>query len=143
MLIITNRYLAVWICALLLVGGCGEEVPQKYQVAGMVTFRDKVVPTGSITFAPRGGGKLVVTAIGQDGSYRLEALPGTYQVGVASVAEVAAGKAGFEQRTQPSMLPDWYSYPGRSGIEVTVEEKEENVFDISLRKVIEPVRGKR
>ena len=72
-------------------------------------------------------------AINEDGSYRLEAVPGTYQVGIASPPELPAGREAFEQPAPPSLVPDWYGYPGRSGIEVTVEEKEENVFDIALQ----------
>ena len=106
--------------------------PQKYSLTGKITFRYKVVPTRSVTSAPQGAGKLAATAINQDSSHRLEVAPGTYRVGVASVAKVASGREGFEQPTVPSMMPDWYSYPGRSGIQVTVEEKEENVFNITL-----------
>ena len=129
----STRYLALLVCAILLATGCADDGPQKYPLTGKVTFRDKVVPAGSVTLAPQGGGKLVATAIHQDGSYRLEALPGTYHVGVASVTpDMPTGKEAFGQPGPPSMVPDWYSYPGRSGIEVTVEEKEENVFDIVL-----------
>ena len=129
----SNWYLPVLVGAILLATGCTDRRPQTYPLTGKVTIGDQVVPSGSVTLAPRGGGRLVVTAINEDGSYRLEAVPGTYQVGIASPPELPAGREAFEQPAPPSLVPDWYGYPVRSGIEVTVEDKEENVFDIVLQ----------
>ena len=112
--------------------GCGEQAPELFDVSGRITYKKNILTSGSVTFAPKGGGDLIVVAISADGEYKLQAPVGTYEVGVASMAEIADGKEGFEQAAAKPTLPGKYSYPSRSGIVVTVEEKELNQLDIQL-----------
>ncbi len=113
-------------------GGCGDGGPPKYKISGKVTYKQKIIPTGSVTFAPKGGGDLIVVAISDEGEYQLEAPAGEYEVAVAAIGEVADGVEGFKQMTPRPLLPDRFSYPARSGIVVTVVETELNAIDLSL-----------
>lgn len=118
---------------LLLPIGCGKRGPDVFGVSGQVTYKDNAITSGSVTFAPKGGGDLIVVAISDDGGYQLQAPVGTYEVGVASMAEIAEGREGFEQQSVKPTLPGEYSYPSRSGVVVTVVEKELNQIDIQLK----------
>jgi len=129
--LLSRRHLAVAVF-LLVCAGCGGG-PAEYEVTGTVTYKDNLIPTGSVTYAPQGGGQLIVTAIAEDGTYKLQAPIGTYEVGIAAIGEVAEGREGFEQRTPQPLLPGRFSYPSRSGVVVTVEEKDDNLIDLSLR----------
>ena len=101
-------------------------------MTGTVTYKDKVIPTGSVTFAPLGGGKLIVTAIQEDPTYQLQAPIGEYEVAVAAIAEVAEGRRGFEQKTPRPLLPERFSFPSRSGLVVTVSEQGQNEADLKM-----------
>ena len=99
---------------------------------GSVTYKGEPIPSGAVTFAPKGGGQLVVVAI-EDGAYTLEAPVAEYEVGVTATAEIAQGMEGFEQKAERPSLPSKYSHPSRSGILVTVEDTEVNEIDLTIK----------
>ncbi len=55
---------------LVLLVGCGEKGPKRYDISGKVTYGGQPIPAGSITFIPSGGNQGPAgTAIIEDGSY--------------------------------------------------------------------------
>lgn len=113
--------------------GCGEGGVPSFEVRGKVSYQQRNISSGSVTFAPIGGGKLIVTAISENGEYQLEAPEGKYEVAVASIAEVIGGPEGFDQKPSKSLLPDRFSIPSRSGITAIVEATKLNEIDLALQ----------
>ena len=111
--------------------GCGTSSPPQFEVRGRVTYKQAAILNGSVTFAPQGGGELIVVGI-SDGDYQLQAPAATYEVAVTAMGEVAEGREGFEQKATRPQLPSRFSHPSRSGIVVSVEEKEINQIDLAL-----------
>jgi hypothetical protein len=71
------------------VGGhdADPHAPDAYAVRGAVTYQDKAVTDGQVTYAPADGGGKPITAKITDGSYELRAPEGRYKVTIT-------GKAG-------------------------------------------------
>ena len=117
----------------LLTIGCGDGGPPSFEVRGKVTYRTQQISSGSVTFAPIGGGELIVSAISENGEYRLKAPEGKYEVAVMSIADVVDGPEGFDQKVTKPLLPDRFSIPSRSGITATVEAKDLNAIDLTIQ----------
>jgi hypothetical protein len=132
-----------WLTAVLLLtgslSGCGgKESSASTAVAGKVSYRGKLLGTGSIVFVPdamRGtGGDPICAAIGPDGAYKLPGagIPdGWYRV---TVAAVGIGPAAPDQRTglPYSLLPDKYRDPEASGLSCEVKPGRENTINFNL-----------
>ena len=139
--------------ALALSAGCGDDgYGRRYAVSGKVTYKGQPLKQGMVTFTPADA-NTGRTASGHvvDGAYALTtvdnedgALPGPYQVAIASV-EVDASKA--EERAKASgagldealvakakrthSIPRKYSLPSTSGLTREVKEQD-NTFDFDL-----------
>ena len=116
-----------------LLSGCGSKTGT---VSGKVTYKDKPVPGGTVTFLV--DGKHTATSpIGTDGSYSIEKVPvGPAKIGVAPPPPAArlpggkmmdpskfgssAEKPAAGPTTKPFTLPPQYLNPNKSGLDYTV-----------------------
>jgi hypothetical protein len=113
-------------------GGCSDQEQERATVHGQVQYRGRVVPGGSIVFAPdtdRGTpNELAIGQIKPDGTYQLESdkggaiAPGWYRVSIGP-SPAAAGLR----------LPDKFRDPLRSGLECQVQPGRENVLNFNLQ----------
>jgi len=121
--------------------GCGTGKPKVYEVQGHVVLEGKPLPYGTVTFfGPRG--KLHdVAEIDADGNYRLQALPGTYRVGVYAHPgyENRSSSALYEEGNAPGatplpgpIVPEKYNHFASSPLSYEVTASAENTFDITL-----------
>jgi hypothetical protein len=95
-------------CLLALLGaiGCGEK-SSGVTVAGTVTYQDKPLESGSLTFYPVSGPG--VTTVIEGGAYSCELEPGEYRATVVVGVTLPAGyKEGDPVPPQAVMLPDAY-----------------------------------
>lgn len=107
-------------------------------VTGKVTYNDKPVTTGTISFVSADK----PTAYGEiepDGSYSLKtvkpgdgATPGSYQVTVISLEDMGDRMPEDRNPLPPPMVPNKYSTAGTSGLTAEVEAGKENVIDFNL-----------
>ena len=64
--------------------GCGEAAPTSYPVTGTVSYQGKPLPLGVVMFISDNG-PAAASNIGEDGTYRLEAVPGKHRVSVVAM----------------------------------------------------------
>ncbi len=142
---------------LLLIAGCGDDsgLGTRYPVSGTVTYKDKPVEKGQISFIPNdprtqhaangyieNGRYTLTTAKAGDG-----ALPGKYKVTITSqdvdntaVIETVVKKGGGGRQGDiakaasqaKNLIPAKYKLTDTSGLEVTVEAKS-NTLDFPLK----------
>lgn len=113
--------------------GCEDSHPQSYPVKGQVTFDEKPVPTGWITFLSAQGGT-VTASIGTDGQFEVELPAGEHRVGVSAPREITAtGLDAFKEAPKPPHVPIALAQPDRTGVVITVHEQEKNTIDIPLK----------
>ena len=70
--------------AFLVLIGCGDTGPARYEVQGVVKYQGKTLPYGAVTFFGEGGSPVVSSEIGPDGSYSLKTEPGVTRVPVVA-----------------------------------------------------------
>jgi hypothetical protein len=116
--------------------GCGHP---KGTVSGIVTYKDKPLPGGFITFVPEQGSGSYSGKIQQDGSYRVADIPaGPVKIGVQapqapkhaesmiSPVDIAKGAKPGAKGAAPASgttyvnIPPSYSDPEKSGLRLTV-----------------------
>ena len=112
--------------------GCGDSGPKKYPVNGTVSYNGRPLPTGTVMFVPEEGGPPAVSTIGDDGSYRLEAVAGRHRVGVTAVPPPPPGANEMNYRPQKPLLPDKFGRPDTSGVSIEVKPDKDNQIDIKL-----------
>jgi hypothetical protein len=133
-----ERMIASWqrIFAVLMVslvfGGCGRHGPAQYPVCGTVTYRGKTVPTGNVMFVPKHGTP-TAAVIGPDGSYRLMAAVGEYQIGVTAVSVPPPGANPETHHPSPPLVPPKFGRPETSGLLAEVDADRQNRIDFKLR----------
>jgi len=122
--------------------GCGGAYDAA--VSGVVKLDGNVVPRGTVTFAPDGGGPTAYGLIQSDGAYQLrtgreEGLPtGKYSVTVAAnEAPVAAGRDGGPPPTGKAITPEWYRNPAASGLSYAIKNGD-NEINIDLTSTPPP-----
>jgi hypothetical protein len=119
--------------AVLALAGCG---PATGSISGKVTFKDKPLPGGTVTFL--GSDKKVRSApIGNDGTYTVEKVAvGEAKIGVApppppprlpggmkmDPSKMGGGPEGAAPTSddKPVIIPDKYQTPEKSGLTFTV-----------------------
>lgn len=126
--------------AFLLVTGCGggPKLPPTAPVSGVVTLNNHPLPRGMVQFVPdvsKGtNGAPAVGNIGPDGRFKLQtagkdgAIVGQHKVAVESRQEVDMSKGSWA----PSLIPEKYNNPDRSGLTFEVKAGKDNTFDIQL-----------
>jgi hypothetical protein len=145
----TLRLIAAASLAVLAVAGCGKDPTGS--IKGTVTFQDKPLPSGTITFLFHGGRGVESARILPDGTYSLPAVPlGESLVTVQTpdprrlpqALRKALDGPGTENATAvakrdaavivPSVpIPKRYNDPGTSGLTYTVGQGE-NLHDFEL-----------
>ncbi|MBY0231230.1 MAG: hypothetical protein K2W96_18265 [Gemmataceae bacterium] len=112
---------------LLLVMGCGGSPPALSPAKGVVKWRGRALPGGTIVFTPdaeRGNrGSMAVGTVGSDGTFALETegkpgcVPGWHRVTVLS---------------RGCALPTRYRDPEMSGQHVEIKPGQENACEVNL-----------
>lgn len=135
------RGTSVWLLVLsLILVGCGgsAERPVMLSVTGKVTFEGAVVGEGKVAFLDPTTGLGGEGAIGSDGSYRLEAPTGTYQVSITppmQVVDAGPNSPPSEEYKKVDNFPDRYRSPDSSGLTATVSaEKLTHDFNMTKKK---------
>lgn len=127
-----------------LAAGCGGG-QAKGTVSGKVTYRDKPLPSGIVTFIPETGAPVHADIQG-DGSYRMSNAPlGPVKIGVQTKsAQDAApsspmprnptdyGKLQSAMMDKESLIPAKYTDPNNSGLTYTVTKGKQQ-HDIDLK----------
>jgi len=129
------------ISALLVLSGCGSHP----YVAGKVTYKDKNLTYGTVSFVGSDGKKQAASILG-DGSYKLVEPPlGTVKVCVeAKPIKLNLGKDKDKkaQKDPPSPIPAHYADPAKSGLTTEIKEGA-NTYDIELKEVAEEKEEKK
>jgi hypothetical protein len=131
------RSIAALAClGVLLIGGCGLRGPKLAPVRGTVTWKGNPVPYGTVMFQPESGP--AATGEIKNGAYvlttdtRKGALLGRHRVTVIALADQSTRLPEERAPLPPPLVPLEYSFPDRSGLTATVEDKE-NVIDFPLK----------
>lgn len=116
-----------WCC------GCGDAGPPTYPVSGVVSYQGKPLPAGVILFRPKQG-PATSAEIGPDGRYALTAVEGSHAVQVVSL-DLPPGSENNDELLAGarSYIPTKYNRFQTSGLQATVEAKDENNIDFPLQ----------
>src|SRR5262245_59320641 len=114
-----NRFLFIAVCltVLLPLAGCGPGRPR--EITGLVRFRDRPLPSGTVVFVGADG-KKAHSVIGTDGRYRVTGLArGTARVAVKTHPRVPPGLLPRDAPKEPLVvIPERYEKPESSGLSV-------------------------
>lgn len=120
---------------MLAVAGCGNAAPIEFQVTGAVTFQDKPVTEGTVTFEDNNTGFAQVFEIGPDGTYSANVPAGDYSLSIQPpmimIADSAQSEGGAEFKKVDN-IPNRYWSAFQSGMDVSVSE--DTKFDVSMVK---------
>jgi hypothetical protein len=141
MLLLRNRFVRAGIAVLclspvLFLAGCSSGGPRLAPVKGTVTYKGKLVSSGTVMFQPEKGP--AATGEIKNGVYVLEtnqrkgAVLGEHRVTVISLADQSGRLPEERSPLPPPMVPLKYSFPDRSGLTAVVEDKD-NVIDFELK----------
>src|SRR5262245_29306401 len=117
--------------ALLVLGlsmmGCSDNLPKRAPVKGMITYKGKSVPQGTIMFQPDDGP--AATAPIKDGQYVLKtfrdgdgAVLGKHRVTVISMEDQSGRLPEDRNPLPPAIVPLDFSFPDKSGLTAQVED---------------------
>jgi hypothetical protein len=130
--------LATCVATLLVLIGCSDGRMRTAPVKGTITYKGKPVPQGSIMFQPENNGPSATANI-KDGSYSLKtyrngdgAVLGKHKVTVISLEDQAGLLPETRANLPPPIVPLHYSFPDKSGLTATVEDKS-NTIDFHLK----------
>jgi len=118
--------------------GCGSGGPPTYPVSGSVVYAGRPVPTGSVTLVPTQGSARASGAIGDDGSFSLEAAAGEYKVAVLaprSSISSEVNETNWEQAfraTAEPYVPGFYGDPETTPLKFTVIADGENLCNVQI-----------
>lgn len=117
--------------ALMLVG-CSTSEPMA-EVSGVVTVGTTAVDSCSVQFHPEGGGRPVSTSTEQGGQYRLSLPPGSYKVVVRNSYQPPAGWKEGDPLPEPKVvIPQAYTQPNTTKLQITIEQPEDVTQDLQL-----------
>ena len=151
---IRGRFLPLLTLVLVLAIGCGKgKSTMPSEVTGKVTYKDKVVGAGTVTFYTQAG-VYGPTTIGADGTYTLKSIPdGETQVTVETESGnknapkptygpkdgkggMSPAPPGANETTAPAgeyvKIPGKYAAKATSGLKVTLVNGKQT-YDISLK----------
>ncbi len=143
----------VLLVLLVLLAGCGgRDHPAVYPVSGTVVYADQPVSAALVTFHGDHAPRLATGTTDAEGRFQLStfgrndgAVPGRHVVTISkmeiddpadanlpgdSMDDALQNPGGVIQAVH--QLPDRYADPGRSDLQVTVSDSEENVFAFVL-----------
>ena len=144
----------VWLVLSAVLFGLGCGGGPKGDISGKVTYLDKPLPSGSVTFLDSAGHAVGSSPISTDGSYSINGVPvgpmkilvttpADFSVNPKSKGGAAKGKKPIKSDPAPSKskgpppippvaIPDKYSMPDRSDLTFTVQPGQQE-FDIHLK----------
>jgi hypothetical protein len=127
----------VCMAAIALGAGCGNSNRKTAPVEGTITYKGKPVPHGTVMFQPDDGP--AATGEIQNGRYVLTTDPdgdgavlGKHKVTVISLEDQSARLPEDRAPLLPAVVPLKYSFPDRSGLTATIEDKN-NVINFDLK----------
>lgn len=121
----------------LLAAGCGRGHPETAVVRGKVSYKDKAVPNGTITFIPKAGAS-ATGEIRPDGTYTLTtfrqgdgALLGEHTVIIVAMQDMTLRLPEERNPLPPPIIPDKYTNIATTDLRAEVKPGE-NVIDFKL-----------
>lgn len=124
-------------CLSLTVASCGKSGPPRYELSGLITYRGKPVPAGTIRFEPIGS-VVNPSTIGEaeikDGKYAT--LPAKGIIGGRQIVFVA----GYNGRPEPGSGPMGASVFAMHTLEIDLPE-ESSTLDIIVPDGIPAIQG--
>ena len=137
---ITRRFAVAVLLLSLSVIGCGKSGPPTVPVEGIATYQGKPLPLGSVLFVPQDKhSQAKGSKIDANGHYRVEVVPGKYQVEVRMFArlrgqpELEGEGAKIDMPEVDWIIPEKYSHSRTSGLEFVVEADKENKIDLPMK----------
>lgn len=134
---------AVWLGGVafcILLAGCNGSQQPTAPVRGQITYDDKPVTSGTITFVPKKSGPAATGEIQKDGSYVLKtyktgdgAVLGEHTVMIISLEDQTGKLPEHRSQTPPTLIPPKYSNNQTSGLSATVKEGD-NTINFPLPK---------
>lgn len=122
--------------ALFCFAGCNSSDGEVlYDVKGTITYQDKPVGEGDITFEDPGTGSAATAKIQPDGTYSLKLPQGDYQIGITPpTIEIPATKnsPGDTAYKKVDNIPANYYYGHESGLTATISP-DSTVADFDLK----------
>lgn len=135
---IMSRVLYCVIC-LAILAGCENngDLPATYPVTGSVTFKNKPVASGTITFHPiAADGNPAVSLIDEQGRFELTtydkndgAVPGFHNVTIVVAPRMDGSSAG-----EADVIPAVYNRPETTPLSLEVQSNGSNHFEIELKE---------
>lgn len=123
----------------LALAGCGGGTSRTAPVKGKVTYKNKPVPNGTITFIPVGYGTSATGELGSDGSYTLTtfksgdgAIPGKHKVIIVAMQDMSARLPEERNPLPPPIVPSKYTSIATTDLEVEVKEGD-NTHNFDLK----------
>ncbi|MEQ8209134.1 MAG: hypothetical protein RH917_04815 [Lacipirellulaceae bacterium] len=106
--------------------GCSETV-ETTTVTGMVSYKERPVSGGAISFLPRTGGRPLNGILSDGGKYEIQLPAGDYSVVIQPDSNLPEGfKEGDPMPPpDPNAVPARYQHPKRSGLKATVGNQTE------------------
>jgi hypothetical protein len=146
-----RRAALLLMCGAVLTAGCGKkggDRPKVVRAGGQVLFRGAPVEGAVVTFTNAEANVSAYAKTGPDGRFRLTtfghedgAVPGRQKVAVSKVEVTRKAPPGVDYSTTSAepppderkhLLPERYSRPDTSGLEVEVKEGDKNDFTLRL-----------
>jgi hypothetical protein len=121
-----------------LAAGCGSGNMKTAKVKGVITYKSKPVPSGTITFVPEGNAPSATGQIKPDGSFELTtytsgdgAVLGKHTVMIVAVQDQGDRLPEDRSPILPPIIPGKYMSNTTSGLTAQVKD-EDNVINFEL-----------
>lgn len=131
---VSGRAVTLGLLAALVAGGCTQAGGPvgSLVVTGTVRSDGKTVPQGTVNFAAREGAASGTAAIGLDGKFKVNLLPGDYRVAVIARDGVDTMDGSGNPVKAKNLVPEKYASIQTSGLDVTINAASRTV-DLDLK----------
>lgn len=128
----------VLLAVALVLAGCGGDQMRTAPVNGKVTYQNKPVPQGSVTFIPESGGPPATGEIKPDGTFRMTtyssgdgAILGKHKVVIVAIEDMEGKLPEERNPTPPPIIPAKYTSPATTPLTAEVKDGDNSpVFDL-------------
>lgn len=122
----------------LVLAGCGGSKIRTAPVNGKVTYKNKPVPYGTVTFIPESGGPPATGEIQPDGTFRMTtvtsgdgAIIGKHKVVIVAMEDMGDRLPEERNPTPPPIVPTKYTSPATTPLTTEVKDGDNSpVFDL-------------
>ena len=111
--------------------GCGSSGPTTYPISGVVTFENKPLTTGSMTFIPQVSSARTTVAKIVDGRYETELTEGAWTVNIQAVRETGPVIPELKEAPREQYIPAKYNRQSTLTVSMPTD-KGERKFDLEL-----------